>query len=133
MLTQDRNTPWRSGSCVSVPLTAGAVIYAGGIVCINTATAFGVKGSTATGLVAVGIANEYKVGGAVNGEVSVDVRKGWLRVNNSASTDEITLADIGSTAYLVDDETVAKTNGGSTRSAAGVIKDVDVDGVWIEF
>ena len=35
--------------------------------------------------------------------------------------------------HLVDDQTVAKTNGGSTRSVAGICRGVDSDGVWVEF
>jgi hypothetical protein len=31
----------------------------------------------------------------------------------------------------VDDETVAATNGGSTRSAAGTVVGIDDDGVWV--
>jgi hypothetical protein len=34
---------------------------------------------------------------------------------------------------VVDDQTVAKTNGSSSRSVAGIIRDVDADGVWVEF
>ena len=35
---------------------------------------------------------------------------------NSASGDLITAAEVGSDCYIVDDQTVAKTNGSSTRS-----------------
>ena len=51
---------------------------------------------------------------------------------NSAAGDAITRAEIGDVCYIVDDETVAKTNGTSTRSAAGTIRDVDAQGVWVE-
>jgi hypothetical protein len=34
---------------------------------------------------------------------------------------------------LVDDQTLAATDGAGTRSEAGDIYDVDDDGVWIEF
>jgi hypothetical protein len=33
---------------------------------------------------------------------------------------------------VVDDQTVAKTNGSSTRSVAGIVRQVDSDGVWVE-
>ena len=52
---------------------------------------------------------------------------------NSASTDQITLADLGAAVFIVDDQTVAKTNGGGTRSQAGYVVDVDATGVWIRF
>ena len=34
--------------------------------------------------------------------------------------------------YIVDDETVAKTDGTATRSAAGKVVGLDSDGVWVE-
>ena len=62
----------------------------------------------------------------------VKTMRGTFKFANSASTDQITLADVGASAYIVDDQTVAKTNGTSTRSIAGTIRDVESDGVWIE-
>ena len=41
-------------------------------------------------------------------------------------------ADLGKTCYIVDDETVAKTDGTATRSAAGKVVGLDSDGVWVE-
>ena len=52
--------------------------------------------------------------------------------HNSSSADLIEGDDIGKTAYIVDDETVALTDGSSSRSAAGTIYDVDDLGVWVE-
>ena len=46
--------------------------------------------------------------------------------------DLITTADIGADCYVVDDQTVAKTNGGGQRSVAGKIFDVDAQGVWVD-
>jgi hypothetical protein len=39
---------------------------------------------------------------------------------------------IGNDCYIVDDQTVAKTNGTATRSIAGKIRAVDAQGVWVE-
>jgi len=33
---------------------------------------------------------------------------------------------------MVDDETVAKTDGGDARSRAGLIRAVEPDGVWVQ-
>ena len=66
------------------------------------------------------------------GDIKVKTKRGTFKFANSASTDQITLADVGASAYIVDDQTVAKTNGTSTRSIAGTIRDVESDGVWIE-
>ena len=46
--------------------------------------------------------------------VLVDKRP--ARFANSAAADAITLADVGADCYMVDDQTVAKTHGGNTRS-----------------
>ena len=71
--------------------------------------------------------------GGQAGDLSVRTRKGVFRFNNSAGADEITRAEIGDTCYVVDDETVAKTDDTGSRSAAGAIEDVDAIGVWVRF
>jgi hypothetical protein len=38
---------------------------------------------------------------------------------------------VGKPCYIADDHTVAKTASG--KSAAGIVRDVDADGVWVEF
>jgi hypothetical protein len=49
----------------------------------------------------------------------------------------IGLGNVGKPCYMVDDQTVAKTDGttggAATRSPAGWVRDVDADGVWVEF
>lgn len=132
-LTQDRQTPRRISVDFEFPVAAATKIYGGSIVCINT-SGLATKGATSTTLKAVGIADasaDNSAGAA--SAIRVKVRRGCFKLANSASTDQITLADIGADAYIVDDQTVAKTSGSSTRSVAGVIRDVESDGVWIEF
>ena len=70
------------------------------------------------------IAAIVSVAGAVNGTAEA----GTFAFANSASGDLIARADIGNDCYIVDDQTVAKTNGSSTRSIAGKVYDVDADG-----
>ncbi len=41
------------------------------------------------------------------------------------------MADIGKLCFIVDDCTVAKTNGSATRSRAGTVEDVDASGVCV--
>lgn len=130
--TSERNTKRRAGVQFSYPAAASAVL-AGTIVVIN-ASGYAEAASTATGKVAVGVAEESvdnSDGSA--GDLNVPVRRGVFAFANSADTDELTLADVGSTCYLVDNQTVAKTDGTSTRSEAGTVRDVNDDGVWVEF
>lgn len=131
-LTKDRNTKRRDGVQNSDPVAGSTKIYAGALVCIN-ASGYAVPGSTATTLKARGVAQEYVDNSAGSaGDARVETRRGVFPFVNSASTDEITRADIGANAYIVDDQTVAKTSATNTRSVAGVIRDVDSDGVWVE-
>lgn len=133
-LTTDRTTPKRGASRLSLPVAANAVIYAGALVCIN-ATGYAVKASTSTTLKSAGVAQQRvdNTGGA-DGAVRIEVeRHGAHLMANSAAGDLVTLAALGSTVYLVDDQTVALTTGGGTRSAAGQVLDVDAAGVWIRF
>jgi len=132
-LTADRNTPRRDGSIVTLPVAAAKLIYSGALVA-RDASGNATPGATATTLIGVGRAEaraDNSAGSA--GDISVDVRKGVFRFANSASADQLTRADIGASCYIVDDQTVAKTNGSSTRSVAGTVFDVDPDGVWVKF
>lgn len=131
-LAADRNTPYRTGEDFSFPVAASTKIYAGALVCIN-ASSLAVKGATATGLKTAGVAQalaDNSAGG--NSAIRVSVRRGVFRFVNSSAGDAIALADVNATCYVVDDQTVAKTDGTGTRSAAGTIRDVDADGVWVQ-
>jgi hypothetical protein len=128
-LTKDRNTARREDDVYEYAVAANARIYAGAIVALNAGWAQ--PGATAVGHVAAGRADEQadNTGGA-NGARTVRVRRGVFKYRNSA-TDPITAADIGRQCFIQDDETVARTNGGNTRSPAGVIREVEVTGVWV--
>lgn len=132
-LTADRDTLRRDSIDYEWPMEATTVGYAGAIACINSSGRL-TRGATSTTLKAVGVFKERADNSAGSaGAIKGKVRRGTFRFNNSASTDQITLADVGNTCFIVDDNTVAKTNGGNTRSIAGVIDDVDAAGVWVRF
>lgn len=130
-LTQDRNTPRIEGDRYSFGVAASSKIFAGSLVVLNGG--YAEPGSVATGLVAVGRAEEQVDNGdGQDGDKTVTVRRGVFQFANSASADEITASDIGATCYIVDDQTVAKTDDSSSRSAAGTVRQVDAQGVWVE-
>jgi len=132
-LTKDRNTMRREGVKYNDPVSGATRIFAGAIVCLNAA-GVAVPGSTSTTLKVRGIAQEQVDNrDGVDGALSIESRRGVFQVDNSSGADQITRADIGSNAYIVDDQTVAKTSATNTRSVAGAIRDVDSGGVWIEF
>lgn len=130
-LAASRNTLRRDTGRQSHPVKAATSVYQGGIVCLD-ASGWAVPGAVATTLKTIGCAEETVVNSGANGDKSVKLRRGTFRFGNSAAGDLIARADIGASCYIVDDQTVAKTNGTSTRSIAGTIRDVDALGVWVE-
>jgi hypothetical protein len=88
-------------------------------------------GRTAVGLKPRGIArSEADNSTGAASAISVTCDKGIFALVNDAS---VLRTHIGGTAYIVDDQTVAATDGGGTRSPAGEIIDVDAVGVWVKF
>lgn len=129
--TNDRNTPMKDGELLAVPVAANTKIPAGVLVCAN-ATGFGVNGSTSTTLTYLGRAEDAvdNTGGA-DGAKTIQVRRGKSFKWDNEASDLVTQASLGKPCYVVDNQTVAKTNGGNTRSVAGTVVAVDVDGVWV--
>jgi len=132
-LTADRNTPHKDGELISVPVAANTKIFAGGIVAAN-ATGYGTKGATATTLTYLGRSEEFvdNTGGA-DGDKTILVRRGKAFKWKNSAGDAVTQAELGKTCYIVDDDTVSKSNaGGNTQSAAGKVVGIDSDGVWVQ-
>jgi len=114
-----------------IPVAAGVKIYAGALVVIRAGYAR--PGATATGDLAAGVAQETVDNSSGSaGDKVIAVRRGPHKFANSASGDLIAQADVGKFCYVVDDQTVAKTDGTGTRSPAGLIYQVETDGVFVE-
>lgn len=130
-LKADRNTPRREGDFLTLLVAANKKIYAGALVVVDS-DGYAAPGSAATGLKAAGRAESQadNTGGEA-GAVSVIVRRGVFKFENLA-TDAVELDDLLSNCYIVDDETVAATDGDNKRSVAGKVLGVDADGVWVE-
>ncbi len=131
-LSQARNTPEALGPVRRVPLAAATSIFGGGMVQINAA-GFAVPASATAANVTIGRAEDSVANAGAAGALSVDARRGIFRFANSAAGDLIARSEIGKTVYVVDDQTVAKTNNAGARPAAGICYDVDAQGVWVEF
>lgn len=130
-LTAARNTPEALGVEREGLLGAAQNIFTGSLLMRNAAGHL-IKGVTAVGSFGAGRAED--TGASVSaGTVSQRYRTGVFRFANSAAGDLITVADIGAVCFIVDDQTVAKTNGTNTRSPAGAIDGVDALGVWVRF
>lgn len=132
-LAAARNTPAALGDIRRVPLPANGIVYQGGMVQINAAGYAAAASATAANVTIGRAEATVNNAGGVNSALSVDVRRGIFRFANSAAGDLIARTEIGKTVYVVDDQTVAKTNNAGARPAAGICFDVDAQGVWVEF
>jgi hypothetical protein len=131
-LTAERNTAARTGSRLNLGAAAAVLVFAGSLVARNAA-GNAIPGATAVGILGVGRAvdtvdNTLGLAGAAG----VEIEKGVFLFDNLAA-DPVTIANIGSNCFIVDDQTVAATDGVGTRSIAGTVFDVDAQGVWVTF
>lgn len=132
-LTQGRAVKSIAGILFNYPVLTGVKIHQGAIV-VLTSAGYAKPAVTGTGLLAVGIARETvdNTAGA-SGDVSIEIEEMIVGCKNSAGGDEITIAELGELVYLVDDETVAKTSAGGTRSVAGIARKLEGGLVFVEF
>ncbi|WCT72062.1 hypothetical protein PQ455_10420 [Sphingomonas naphthae] len=129
-LTAARNTPAMMPGASSHPVKGATTLFAGALACLS-ATGFAIPGTPALNLIAVGRVKKTVVNAGADGDVRAEIESGVFRWANSASADAITRAEIGDDCYVVDDQTVAKTDGSGARSKAGRIVQVDAQGVWV--
>lgn len=107
--------------------------YQGSIVAIQTTTGKLVKGTASTTLKVVGVAaKELNTTGLTGDDLCIAVDHGTFGDFTSAGgADLIEADDIKKLCYVVDDDTVALTDGGGTRSVAGTIHKVLSDGLVV--
>lgn len=125
----ERNTQEREGAVFNYALAVGAIVSKGRIVMLDAGAAK--PGSAIAAAKTVGIAQMSADQTA--GDASVNVKRGTFLLKNSAGADEITAADVLADCFVVDDETVAKTDATATRPIAGRIEQVEGSGVWVTF
>ncbi|MBG6243060.1 MAG: hypothetical protein EKE20_15110 [Candidatus Symbiopectobacterium sp. Dall1.0] len=124
--TQDRNTPYRDGELTPYPVAAKETIPAGVIVCLKEG--YAVNGQSGAGLVYAGRADEaIDNSKGANGDQQIRVRrhKAFCWENDGSVRQE----HVGKPAYVVDNQTVAATDG---SAPAGTIIMLDAAGVWVE-
>lgn len=130
-LSAARQTLERDGKEQAYGVKAATRIHAGSIVCLDAA-GYAVPAAAAAGNVVVGRAEESvanTAGGASDGDLSVRVRRGVYRWENSSAA-AIDRTHIGDLAYAEDDQTVRQGSGGN-RPQVGTIVEVDDAGVWV--
>lgn len=130
-LTSARATIQIEGKRRALPVAAGAKIYQGALVMLSGG--YATPGAVAVGGVGLGMAEDtYDNTGGAAGAINAEIRAGVFCFANS-STDPVGAAQIGQNCFIVDDQTVAATNGSNTRSVAGEVFNVDASGVWVRF
>ncbi len=130
-LAADRNTNMKDAELISVPVATGVKIFAGALVAAN-ATGYATPGAVSTALTYLGRAEEQvdNTLGA-DGAKNVIIRRGKAFKFANSGADAVTQVSLGKLCYIVDDQTVALTNGNGTRSPAGAVVGVEADGVWV--
>lgn len=132
--TTNRDTRTTGNKIRVVGVAANEILAAGTIVQVNTA-GFAVSASATAANRTIGV-NQYMVNntGGLAGAKKAQIERGVFGpFVNSAAGDQITLADLGASCYVVDNQTVAKTNFAGARPVAGSVFNVDAEGVWVEF
>ncbi len=132
--TTNRDTRTTGAKIRLVPIAANEILPAGVIAQVNTSgNAVNATATAANRTIGV---SQYRVdntGGPAGAKKAQIDRGVFGPFANSTSTDQITLADLGAPCYVVDNQTVSKTNGSGARPVAGTVFGVDADGVWVEF
>lgn len=127
-LSADRNTPYKQGDLIALPMATNTTIYAGALVVLSSG--YATNGSAAASLITVGMADEKKVNSGANGAATVRVRRNGLFKFANSGTDAVVAADLGGTCYIEDNQTVCHTS--TNKSAAGQVLGIESDGVWVK-
>lgn len=115
----------------AVPVKGATTIYQGALVCLD-ASGFAIPGALATGLVAIGIADDTVANAGADGAKTITVTSSatgqdFLFANDG--TNAVTAAHVGRTVYVMDDQTVRSLATGA--SAAGICTRVSSAGVHV--
>ena len=127
--TASRNTDARPGNRAAYPVAAATLLYLGTLAALNADGRL-VPATDANGLKLAGMVYEEADNAAgAAGDILGTVAFGIYKFNNSVAQ-PLTIADVGSIAYVEDNDTVAKTTAHKVK--AGVVLEVEADGVWID-
>lgn len=126
--TSDRDTPRREATTFDFPAKGGKLFFVGALVAIDSATGLAAPATGAATETVVGVSMHRRdTTGIADGATAVKVRRGCVRLPADPAN-PYTLADIGTTAHALDDATLSKAG----KAAAGIVRDVDDAGVWID-
>lgn len=125
----DRNTPYKDGELVSIPVATNTTIEAGKMVSVNSG-GFAIPAADAASTIVVGVAQERVVNAGANGAVGVMVRRGKAFKFKNGTT-AITQAGVGGNVVVQDAETLTTAAAATHDIVAGKCLGVESDGVWV--
>ena len=125
--------PWRDGKTIVLGVAAEMQIREGQMVALN-ADGYLVPATHSDAAFVVGQANQIALNvNGENGDESIGVkRKLAFLFINSVGADEIKPNHLFEDCYLVNEDTVSATAGGSGRIVAGKVIEISQEGVWVE-
>lgn len=128
----DRNTPWKDGIFVVIPVKSGQLIEAGHVVLVSGGEAVSYAGKTTDAVVA-GVATHTADNRTAGGDSNVTVRRCAAFQLDNASTHPVTKKDLFKPVLLTDGYTVATktTDDAINNITAGRVLELTSDGVWI--
>lgn len=100
-------------------LAAASITFYEGSILMTNAAGYVTVGAAATGQFARGVCTTSKTSTATAGITEVGWEEGDFEFESGTAGDALTVASIGDTVYIIDDNTVGATDGSSARSAAG--------------
>lgn len=130
-LAADKKTEYREGVDISIPVDDADVIYAGAMVSVNADGYAVAAGDTASTLF-VGIAREQADNSlGLDGAINVTVRRRGLFKMSFATP--ITIANVGDSVYIADDQNVDLVGNVNNDVFAGIIAEyIDTTHAWVD-
>lgn len=128
-LTEERTTPSRSGSLYNFTVASNTVIYKGAMVSRDS-DGNAIPAADVTGSIVIGCAPSTVDNRAANYHASRNIAVtpgifGWAHTG-------FTSADVGSLAYVLDDQTVTPATNATYDIVAGVIVAIDGTTCWVD-
>lgn len=133
ILTDRYGTPDQAPEPAAPPMGANVIIFGGTVPVMRAGYLLDPVSSPVSTDIVLGICSKQTdnrttsfYGGAA-GAVTCPVDRGtfWLSFGSGADAFAATDANFNTTAYLIDNATVGKTNGSNTRPVAGIVKAFD--------
>jgi hypothetical protein len=129
-------TEIRDGELIPIPLLATALVLQGTFAVIDS-TGYGIASDDVGGddQICLGVWDGTVENTGANGDMWGLVRRNKQFLVRNSATDPVAQANLGTQVFIQDNQTIAKTDGGGTRSLAGRFMGFDTqfeDCVWVE-